>query len=270
MRLNVDYSPFLTEQIHAEKFADIAPKNWHPNQNLSYIAQLTTKDIGTKIRPGYRDGVLRITLPPAGWKSRTVVVNEDTIFQTTMESRVVGETPRKTTRAIVESLPDAALVEAILYNRSVLEEKDEPRSGAEWDFITILTHPTDFPAPMNVGTLMANHFGADGGSNTLMSPEAFEKALKESYDYWKDKALATVNTRAFKSTTIWARLESAGIQTNVLADAYDWAIDVEGELYGLIAGDQGYEKTGIKLNETDTKIWNMGVNQYLHSDKYLD
>jgi hypothetical protein len=254
----IGFNPFFTEQYNAGNYDAVVPFGWTPGQFLETASFQDT-------RPGYRTGVIRVTIDPTGWKSRSVVTDENSVFRTTMESRVAGETPRKTTRVLVEKLPDAKLVEVILYHNSVLAEKDEPRSGAEWDVITILTHPTEVAAPMNVGTLMANHFGADGGSNTLMNPEQFEKALRESYDYWKDKALAEVHTRAFRSESLWSRLEASGIKANVLADSYDWAIDIDGELNGLVAGDMGYEKTGIKLNETDTKIWHIGLEQYLHN-----
>jgi hypothetical protein len=256
-------NPFFTEQYNAGRYDAVVPFGWTPQQVVDEIDSI----IDERCKPGYRPGVLRITINPTGWKSRTVVVDENSVFQTTMEARVPGETPRKTTRVIVEKLPEAKLVEAILYNKSVLAEKDEPCSGAEWDLITILTHPTEVAAPMNVGTLLANHFGSDGGSNTLMNPEQFEKTLRESHDYWKDKGLAEVKTRAFRSVSLWARLKAAGINADVIADAYDWAIDVDGELHGLVAGDMGFEKTGIKLNEDDIKIWRLGVDRYLHSQK---
>lgn len=254
----IGLNPFFTEQCSAGNYDSVAPEGWTPEGFLETLIIQNT-------RPGYRNGVIRATINPSGWKSRTVRVDENSVFRTIMESRVAGETPRKTTRVLVEKLPEAKLVEAILYHNSVLAEKDEPRSGAEWDIITILTHPTEIAAPMNVGTLMANHFGADGGSNTLMTPEQFEKALRESYDYWKDKALAEVHTRAYRSETLWARLKAGGINPDVLVDAYGWTIDIDGELHGLVAGDMGYEGTGIKLNETDTAIWNSGVHKYLHN-----
>lgn len=58
-------------------------------------------------------------------------------------------------------------------------------------------------------------------------------------------------------------LKQAGIDINVLTHAYDWTISIDGELYGLTAGDQGYENSGIKLNETDTTAFNAGMADYL-------
>ena len=42
---------------------------------------------------------------------------------------------------------------------------------------------------MTPATLMANHFGIDGGTETHMSPAEFEAALKASYLYWWDKGI---------------------------------------------------------------------------------
>lgn len=255
-------SPFFVEQWEAGKYKDIAPPEFNPS-HLNWALDLTTAI------SGYREGVVRVPIDKAGWKTPVVITTKDSVFQTVVESRVEGETPRRSTKVLVEELPSAELVEVILYNRSVLEEKDEPRSGAVWDVITILAQPTNEPAPMNVRTLLSNHYNSDGGSNTLMSPEAFEKALKESFEYWKDKAMGQIHQRAFRSVAIWPRLKDAGIDVEVLADAYDWSISVNGDLSGLVAGDHGYVPTGIKLNVIDTKIWNMGLQQYLHSEEYL-
>ena len=58
-------------------------------------------------------------------------------------------------------------------------------------------------------------------------------------------------------------LKQAGIDINVLTHAYDWTISIDGELYGLTAGDMGYEGTGIKLNETDSEAFNAGMEAHL-------
>ena len=111
-------------------------------------------------------------------------------FRTTYESRIPGETPRKRTVAIVDSLPYAASAHAVLYRADVLAEDEDRSSDAEWEIVTILTHPRTSTEPMTPGTLMANHFKADGGTDTKMDPVEFEKALRESYDFWKNHTLA--------------------------------------------------------------------------------
>ena len=144
---------------------------------------------------GYRHGVYKVVLDPEGWRSRVIALTPNAKIQTLYRSRVSGEPPRRESRALVASLhdlPPAELVEAVLYQKQVLAERDESQSGATWDVITILAHPTKESAPMTVGTLMANHFGVQGGTNTLMTATEFEEALKASYLYWKDRILASI------------------------------------------------------------------------------
>jgi hypothetical protein len=62
-------------------------------------------------------------------------------------------------------------------------------------------------------------------------------------------------------------LKQAGIDIDVLSRAYDWTIDIDGELHGLTAGDMGYEPTGIKLNETDSTAYNRGIAEHLKQNK---
>jgi hypothetical protein len=181
--MTIGLNPFFKEQLLAGKFEDVKPKG-----NVELIDLIEAN--WDKQVPGYRDGVIRVPIPHAGWKTTIVTLVPGMKMVGSMESRVKGETPRKQTRVWVDELPEAKLVEVVLYHKDVLAEGDEPRTEHEWQVITILTHPTEVPTPMAVGTLMANHFGADGGTATNMTPLQFETALRESYFYWKDKGHA--------------------------------------------------------------------------------
>lgn len=188
LSVTVGINPFFTETAKTELF----PK-WFSNEELVREVMVSF-DFGHYKR-GYRDGVLLVSLNPKGWKTRVVQLQDGMEISGSYKSRVKGETPRKQTGVWVESadlLPDAKCVEVVLYSRETLEEKDEARTGCEFDVITVLAHPCVGGAPMSPGTLMANHFGADGGSNTLMSAEEFEVALKASFEFWSNKAIAQV------------------------------------------------------------------------------
>lgn len=52
------------------------------------------------------------------------------------------------------------------------------------------------------------------------------------------------------------------VDKQVIDSAYDWTIDVHGELLGLVAGDMGYEPTGIKLSGDTLKIWQLGCEAW--------
>ncbi|HUH58158.1 MAG TPA: hypothetical protein VL020_06565 [Pseudomonadales bacterium] len=49
------------------------------------------------------------------------------------------------------------------------------------------------------------------------------------------------------------------IDFDVIKNSYGWTIAVDGELHGLVAGDMGYEPTGIKLDADSLEIWNLGI-----------
>ena len=139
---------------------------------------------------GYREGVALVPIEPRKMKCAVVTMTPDMEFETTYESRIPGETPRKKTVAIVDELPAAQYVTAVVYHKDVLAEDGDRSSNAEWEIITLLAHSSNLPDPMTPGTLMANHFKADGGTATNMTPEKFEKALRESYNFWKNHCIA--------------------------------------------------------------------------------
>ena len=52
------------------------------------------------------------------------------------------------------------------------------------------------------------------------------------------------------------------IDKDVIDAAYDFTIFTNGELHGLIAGDMGYEPTGIKLDGVSLEIWTLGLKEW--------
>lgn len=148
-----------------------------------------------KYSPGYRDGVVLVRISRASLVgvtiySRVVLVDQDTKFVTVCKARVQGEQPRIKTMALVDSLPIANYLTAVVYRADVLAEDDDRSSKADWEIVALLAQ-VDEEEPMHHATLMANHFKADGGTDTKMPPEQFESALRKSYNYWKDRAIAT-------------------------------------------------------------------------------
>lgn len=149
-------------------------------------------------RPGYRPGVFLVPVPAGEGIFTTPVVDitPDDLFVTVYRPRREGETPRKASKvARVNALGEertpspAKYVDVVLYSREVLEENDEDRTGCDWDIITILGKLTEEDQPMTPGTLMSNHFGLDGGSDTKMDAVAFEAALRKSVTFWSGRGL---------------------------------------------------------------------------------
>lgn len=144
-----------------------------------------------KRKPGYREGVCLVPIPPEGFFCGVVKLKEGDKLVGEYKARRSGEEPRKTLRvtgAGKKKLPCVA-VDVVLYSREVLQEGNEECTGEDWDIISINGRLTEDEQPIEPMTLIANHFELDGGTATGMSPEEFEAALRESVLFWKNKAL---------------------------------------------------------------------------------
>ena len=139
-------------------------------------------------KPGYREGVLCIPVPHSMFRTGIIQLEPGMELAGGYEARREGEDPRKFVVAKGTKMP-AKYVEIILYNREVLEEDPEYQAIADWEIISINASPTDQPVPIPPDALIANHFGLSGGTDTGMTPEAFESALRQSVDFWQDKAM---------------------------------------------------------------------------------
>jgi len=132
-----------------------------------------------------------VPVPPGGFYTPMVTLKPGTELVGKYEARRPGEAPRKWVAAKGASKAPAKSVDIIVYSHAVLAENGEDTAGTEWEIITINANPTaENDVPMPPGTLMANHFGASGGTATGMTAEEFEAAMRKSYEYWGDKALA--------------------------------------------------------------------------------
>jgi hypothetical protein len=160
-------------------------------------------------KEGYREGVVLVPVDPGHFAGRLTTLREGDKLEGAYRARIQGEEPRKTLEVACvpwegsqwiqreggQMRPAVAdpvvAADAVLYHRSVLEETGEhSREGkASWEVITFLTKISHEDQPMPVETLLHNHFGASGGTATGMGAAAFEKALKKSFVFWKDKGL---------------------------------------------------------------------------------
>jgi len=52
---------------------------------------------------------------------------------------------------------------------------------------------------------------------------------------------------------------SNGVKLGVVRKSYGWTLDNEGQVLGLIAGDMGFESTGITLDKETVEIWKQGI-----------
>lgn len=150
-----------------------------------------------RVKPGYKDGVLLVELEPGVpehpgcFYTNIVLLKDGDKLEGEYKPRKEGEEPRKSMRVVGGKKMPAESVFAVIYRADVLAEDNEVAVG-DWDIISLNASPfpADVEVPMSVGTLIANHFHFSGGTVTGMTPEEFEKALKKSAEFWKDKAMA--------------------------------------------------------------------------------
>jgi len=142
---------------------------------------------------GYRDGVILVNLPPSDFFTGLVELKEGDSLVGKFEARVEGEAPRQSIRARkYNNFPGkqpAKKVQIVCYRKDVLAEDGHDETDAEWEIVSLNGYPTGKVAPIDPMTLMHNHFGSDGGTDTNMTAEEFERQLRESFSYWKNKAL---------------------------------------------------------------------------------
>ena len=141
---------------------------------------------------GYREGVILVSISPKGFFSGVVTLVEGSELTGSFKSRREGEAPRKQILATGASKLPARKVDIVLYRSDVLAEgKDnalEPSSD-NWEIISVNASPTEGEVPIAPMTLMHNHFGSSGGTDTNMSDAEFVEALREGFEFWSDKAM---------------------------------------------------------------------------------
>jgi len=144
---------------------------------------------------GYRPGVCLVRVNPKDFYTGFVTLQEGDELVGEYTSRQEGEQPRQSIqvrRRDAKKVP-CGCVEVVLYHHDTLAEDDNAETDAEWEIIAINGYPTKYPTnktvPMDPMTLMHNHFGSDGGTATGMSSEEFEEALRDSFEFHKDKGL---------------------------------------------------------------------------------
>lgn len=177
---SIGINPFVRRQTVESRFS-------HFEGDLQRVANMA-KDMFSKAKPGYRDGVLLVTVPAEGFFSGVVEVTEETKLKTTFEARRKGEDPVLVTVAIgAEKLP-AENVELVLYRRDVLleEGEDSAPTGCEWELVSINARPTPEPEPMTPDAMARNFLALPGGTKAEYTAEEFARSIL----YWSCRAMA--------------------------------------------------------------------------------
>lgn len=172
--------------------------------SLETVALLAV-EFFNEAKPGYKDGVCLVSVPPEGFYTGVVELSEGDPLVGTYKARRSGEEPRKTTRVPLTGERDlgrgilnpkvfwektpAVAVDVVLYRKEVLAEGDEATTDCDWEIVSINGRITEEDQPIHPDTLIANHFELDGGTATGMDSVEFVEALRKSVLYWKNKAM---------------------------------------------------------------------------------
>jgi len=167
--------PYAVCQLPDEKLIETIRANFH---------------LGTK---GYRDGVLLVPVPPEGFLSSLIPLQEGDTFTGRYKARRAGETPRKSYVKEGASKAPALSCKIVLYRADVLAEDGEntlPSSVENWEVVSINASPTEDETPIHPDTLMYNHFHLSGGTATKMSDAEFVEQLRRSFIYHSQMVMA--------------------------------------------------------------------------------
>lgn len=133
-------------------------------------------------RPGYKSGVLLVPIPPEGFWSSTVQVDEGTELKAFFTARREGEQPYLHVRAKGKKTP-AAHAFVVLYSREVLGE--EATTFSDWEIVSINARATEEEEPMDPMTMARNFLHLPGGTKGDFTAEQFARSIV----YWSTRAL---------------------------------------------------------------------------------
>ena len=177
-------NPFVMRQTEESPYS-------HYAGNMDDVPTLVSANFSNHTQ-GYRDGVVLVTVSPKGFFSGVVTLQEGDKLVGSYKARRDGETPRKQVLVSGARKMPAAKEDVVLYRSDVLAEGNdntlEPTND-NWEIISINASPIDTDMPIDPITLMHNHFGSDGGTDTNMSDEDFVSLLRKGFEFWSDKAM---------------------------------------------------------------------------------
>lgn len=133
-----------------------------------------------KAKPGYRDGVLLVSVPPERFFSTTIEVTGDTELGARFEARQKDEDP--ILQVVARGLPKqpAKAVDIVLYRHDVLAEDNDRSSEAKWEIISVNARVTEAEEPMDPVTMARNYLHLAGGTKGKFTAKEFA----ESVLYW--------------------------------------------------------------------------------------
>lgn len=138
--------------------------------------------------PGYKDGVVKVSVPPELFVSGLVRVGEFTDLRATFAARRNGEAPFLS----VTGAGDASKtlrVEVILYSHDLLAADGDNAGDSDYEVVSINASPyaSETPEPMNPIAMARNFLGQNGGTKATYTAEQFAEAI----DFWSRHCMRT-------------------------------------------------------------------------------
>ena len=191
-------NPFVHRQTPNSRFG-------HFNGSWEDLCALVQAHFSEQ-RPGYREGVVLVSVPPEGFFSATVPLKVGMALTATYEPRRPGEEPRlhvgyvpPVTTPIVTH-PDGSIgyayetakspavaCDIVLYASTVLAEDGDnqlPPEEGNWEIVSINPRMCQEEEPSRPEALIANHLQESGGTATHMTDTEFVALLRKSRAFW--------------------------------------------------------------------------------------
>lgn len=178
--MKIACSDFVKRQIPGSSFS------YSEVFSFEEIEKMTTEAYEKGlIVPGYRDGVVLVSLPPFGFVSGIVSLEGAMLIQSRYEARKEGELPYLQTSSVGTRLK-AEQVDVVLYRRDVLlEDNDISVQDADWEIISINVAPLG-GAPMHPYVMCRNQLHLPGGTQGYYSSEQWAASVK----FWSEHSQA--------------------------------------------------------------------------------
>jgi hypothetical protein len=175
--MQIGINAFVLRQTHGSKFS-------HFEGSAQQVANMAA-DFFHEAKQGYRDGVMLVDVPAAGYFSGVVELTTETELRATFSARREGEKLYKSVEALGAPKLAAKHVELVLYRRDVLLEDDDASTECEWELISINARPTEEPEPLTPRAMARNFLEEKGGTKADYSAREFA----ESILYWSTRAM---------------------------------------------------------------------------------
>ena len=181
---------FIKRQTAESRFS-------HTELTLEELAAEALANIDNAKPSSFQPLALEVPVNPSHCRTGIVTLNHGDELAASFESRRKGEAPRLVVEAQAGEAAGSHKMGAksacvVLFPSTLLAESGdnelEPVDG-NWEMISLNASPTEEDTPIAPDTLMHNHFGSDGGTATGLSDADFVAALRESFTFWKDKAM---------------------------------------------------------------------------------